>query len=251
MIVVTGPGRSGTSVLARLYRELGFDPGGRLEPTVSAGFEARDIVWMNLTLADELGVSIRERRGGPVLTRLGAALRFTDGRVAEPLRRPFVAALDVLRYQRVSPDLMRWDRLAEVVERRGEQLRAMSKDRPVLKDPRFCWTLRAWLAAGVPVEALVLTVRPLDAMADSRVRAGMYTKRARDWGKHNYCYGLGLLLTAAAEYRVPTTTLRFPDFLERPDLLYRSLPLPEPRSEEEFLRAFAAVCDPRLVHDSR
>lgn len=251
MIVVTGPGRSGTSFLAALYKELGFDPGGRYEPAVTAGLEAGDVVRTNLALAEELGTSIRERRGGRVLAALGTVVRKSEGRVPPWLRRPFVSAVDVLRYRKVTPDLMRWDSLPAVVERHGEELRALAKQRTVVKDPRFCWTLRAWLASDAPVEALVLTIRPLDAMADSRVRVRMYSTRARDWGKHNYCYGLGLVLTAAAEYRVPVVPLRFPDFLEDPDELHRVLPLPEPRSAEEFKRAFAAVYAPDLVHDGR
>jgi len=251
VIVITGPGRSGTSFLARLYRELGFDPGGRWEPAVTAGLEAGDVVQMNLALAEELGVSIRERRGGRMLKFLGTAVRRGEGRVPAGLRRPFASAVDVLRYRKVGPDLMRWEAIAGVVERHGEELRALAKQRTVVKDPRFCWTLRAWLGSGVPVEALVLTFRPLDAMADSRVRVRMYSTRARDWGKHNYCYGLGLVLTAAAEHRVPVVPLRFPDFLDRPDELYQALPFPEPRSWEEFSRAFASVYDPGLVHDGR
>ena len=251
MIVITGPGRSGTSFLARLYRELGFDPGGRWEPAVTAGLEAGDVVQMNLALAEELGVSIRERRGGRVLGFLGTVVRRSDGRLPPRLRRPLAAAVDALRYRKVGPDLMRWDAVAGVAERHGEELRALAKQRTVVKDPRFCWTLRAWLGADAPIEALVLTIRPLDAMADSRVRVRMYSTRARDWGKHNYCYGLGLVLTAAAEYRVPVVTLRFPDFLDDAEELYRTLPLPEERSWAEFSRAFAAVYDPGLVHDSR
>ena len=251
MIVVTGPGRSGTSMLATLYRELGFDPGGAWNPQVSAGMEEGQVAWMNLHMAEELGVSIRERRGGRTLRAAGAIVRKSHGRVPGGLRRRLASMVDSMRYARVSPDLMRWDVIAEVAERHGDELRALAKDKLVLKDPRFMWTLRAWLAAGVPVEAVVLTVRPLDAMADSRVRAGMYTPRARAWGKHNYCYGLGLLLTAAAEHRLPLVTLRFPDFLEKPEELHRMLPMPEPRSWEEFRRAFDAVYDPGLVHDRR
>ena len=251
MIVVTGPGRSGTSLLAALYKELGFDPGGRFEPAVSAGLEAMDVAMTNLRLAEELGTSIRERRGGRTLQFLGALVRKARNRGPRLLRRPFIDAVDRMRYRRTAPDLMRWDSLPGVVQRHGEELRRLARDRPVVKDPRFCWTLRAWLAAGAPVEAVVLTVRPLEAMADGRLRARMYSTRARHWAVHNYCYGLGLLMTAAAEHRVPVVTLRFPDFLDDPDALYGALPWPGPVTRQDFDRAFAATYDPTLVHDSR
>jgi len=251
VIVVTGPGRSGTSFLATLYRELGFEPGGRFEPAVHAGLEHRAVVTLNLEVARALGVSIRERRGGRVLEVLGHAVRASEGRVPPAIRRPIADAVDALRYRRATPDLMDWNSLDRVVERYGPQMRALARDIVVVKDPRFCWTLRAWLAAGVPIEAVVFTFRPLDAMADSRVRVGMYSQRARDWARHNYCYGIGLLLTAVAEHRLPLSMLRYPDFLRDPADLYATLPWPEPRTWEEFQRAFSTVFDPSLVHDDR
>ncbi len=251
MIVVTGPGRSGTSFLAALYRELGFDPGGRWESHIRAGLEHRDVVALNLIVGRALGVSVDLRRGGSVLKGLGALEHVSDGRVSPELREPFIAVVDALRYRHATPDLMDWNAVDRVARRYGEAMRTLAKDRSVVKDPRFCWTLGAWLAAHVPVEAVVLAIRPLDAMTDSRVEAGMYSPRARDWARHNYCYGLGLLMTTAVEYRVALTTLRFPDFLDQPDALYDVLPLPEPRTRQEFLHAFASVFDPALVHDNR
>ena len=251
MIVITGPGRSGTSFLAALYRELGFDPGGRWESDVRAGLEHRDVVALNLIVGRALGVSVDLRRGGGVLKGLGALEHVSDGRVSPGLREPFTAVVDALRYHRATPDLMDWSAVDRVARRYGEAMRNLAKDRSVVKDPRFCWTLGAWLAGDVPVEAVVLAIRPLDAMTDSRVQAGMYTPRARDWARHNYCYGLGLLMTTATQYRVPLTTVRFPDFLEQPEALYDMLPLPAPRTRAEFLDAFAAVFDPAAVHDNR
>jgi hypothetical protein len=251
VIVVTGPGRSGTSFLAALYRELGFDPGGRWESHVRAGLEHRDVVALNLIVGRALGVSVDLRRGGTVLKGLGALENVSDGRVSPGLREPFTAVVDALRYHHDRPDLMDWSSLSRVAGRYGEAMRTLARDRSVVKDPRFCWTLGAWLASDVPVEAVVLAIRPLDAMTDSRVQAGMYTPRARDWARHNYCYGLGLVMTTAVQYRLPLTTLRFPDFLEQPDTLYDMLPLPEPRTRQEFHDAFAAVFDPALVHDTR
>ena len=37
MIVITGPGRGGTSLIASLYRELGFDQGGEWFDDTNAG----------------------------------------------------------------------------------------------------------------------------------------------------------------------------------------------------------------------
>jgi hypothetical protein len=251
VIVVTGPGRSGTSFLARLYAELGFDPGGRWEPAVNAGFEDKEIVETNLQLAKEMGVSIRERRGGRTLQALGTAVHLSEGRVSSKLRRPVARAVDALRYSRQTPDLMHWDSVEAVARRHGENLRSLAKVRQVAKDPRFSFTLRAWLASGAEIDSVVFTIRPLDAMADSRVRVRMYSDRARDWARHNYCYGIGLLWTAAAEYRLPMSVLRYPDFLSEPEALYAQLPMPEPRSAEDFHRAFGAAYDPSLVHDDR
>ena len=139
----------------------------------------------------------------------------SDGRVSPRFRDPF-AVVDASRYRRATPDLMDWSALERVARRYGEAMRNLAKDRSVVKDPRFCWTLGAWLAGDVPVEAVVLAIRPLEAMADSRVKAGMYSPRARDWARHNYCYGLGLLMTTATQYRLPLTTLRFPTSSSNP-----------------------------------
>ena len=111
-----------------------------------------------------------------------------------------------------------------MAERYGAKLRSMASSRQVVKDPRFCFTLRAWMASGAAIEAVVFTIRPLDAMADSRVRVGMYRQRARDWARHNYAYGTGLLLTATAEYRLPVSMLRYPDFLDDPRCALRIAP---------------------------
>lgn len=251
MIVVTGPGRSGTSLLARLYRELGFDPGGWFQTEVSAGLEHREVWALNTKVARALGVSAAERRGGHLLRAAGYVLRRSDGHLSPALRDPIVKAVDAMRYVRSSPDLMAFERLEPVARRFGEQMRALAKEQAVVKDPQFCFTLGAWLEAGAPVEAVVFAVRPLEAMVESRVRAGMFSDRARTWARHNYLYGVGLLLTAAAQHRVPVCTLRYPDFADEPECLYKRLPLPESRSWEEFRRAFDSVFDPSLVHDRR
>ena len=133
----------------------------------------------------------------------------------------------------------------------GETLRMLAAETQVVKDPRFCWTLQTWLASGASIGAVVLALRPLDAMVESRVRAGMIPEQARTWAKSNFAYGIGLAMAAAVEYRVPIEILRFPDFLDQPRDLYERLPLPEERSWEEFHAAFVKVHDASLVHDRR
>lgn len=251
MIVVTGTGRSGTSLVAHLYRELGFDPGGWWMSEVNAGLEHHDVWQLNTALARAIGVSPGERRGSRIVDAVGTAVRRSEGHVSPRVRGPFVRVVDAARYRRDRPDLIRWERLPAVAMQYAEDLRGAADAHVVAKDPQFCFTLGAWLAAGAKVDAVVLTIRSLDAVVESRMRAGMFSGRARSWAMHNYSYGIGLLMAATTEHRVPMETLRFPDFLDDPEALYRVLPLPEPRSEAEFERAFASVRDPSLVHDGR
>jgi hypothetical protein len=63
MIIITGPGRAGTTFLAMLYRELGFDPGGRWNPLFNAGMEAREFRQLNSQLNETLGTVGEPRRG--------------------------------------------------------------------------------------------------------------------------------------------------------------------------------------------
>jgi hypothetical protein len=248
VIVITGPGRSGTSFLATLYRELGFDPGGRWNLPGNAGGEATRFIQINRKLSASLGTALAERRGGKSLQTLD---RLNAQRVPDPARKHVDSVLTNLRYRGNSLDLLDWDKLDAVVAEYGDTLRRISAQTQVVKDPRFCWTLQAWLASGVSISALVLALRPLEAMAESRVRAGMIPEEGRTWAKNHFAYGIGLLMSAATEYRVPVVVVRFPDFLDDPRDLYERLPFPEERTWEDFDAAFARSHDASLVHDRR
>jgi hypothetical protein len=249
VIVITGPGRSGTSLLAMLYREMGFDPGGGWKPDVHAGLEATRFAQVNDELATALGTVASPRRGprrGRSLDRLRA---LGNRRLPESASTRVNSVLGSVRYR--SQDLMDWPNFDLVVSEFGERLRTLAATAQVVKDPRFCWTLRAWLASGAPISAVVLALRPLDAMVESRVHAGMIPDEGRTWAKDNFAYGIGLVMSAVVEYRVPFEVLRFPDFLDDPRDLYERLPLPQPRTWEAFHDAFVSVCDSSLVHDRR
>lgn len=55
MLIITGPGRSGTSVLALFCRRMGFEPGGAWHESVDAGLEDEQIVRMNDAMLSEIG----------------------------------------------------------------------------------------------------------------------------------------------------------------------------------------------------
>ena len=251
MIVITGPGRSGTTFLAMLYRELGFDPGGRWNAPVNAGMEAKRFSEINNELSAALGTVGAPRQGPRSMRSLNRVSAFSAGHLPAPVHARVDGVLGSLRYHRKTADLMDWSRLDAVVDQYGASMRELAASTPVVKDPRFCWTLHAWLASGASIDSVVLAIRPLDAMAESRVRAGMIPDRARSWAMNNFAYGIGLAMAATAEYRVPVEVLRFPDFLEQSRALYDRLPLPEERSWSEFSAAFAKLHDVSLVHDVR
>lgn len=52
MLVITGTGRSGTSVVAEICRRCGFDPGGHWDESVNAGREDRAVVKINRAIYD-------------------------------------------------------------------------------------------------------------------------------------------------------------------------------------------------------
>ena len=251
MIVITGPGRSGTTFLALLYRELGFDPKGEWNPNRNAGLEAKIFSQANMELASALGTVATPRRG-PRSSRILVHLRkrstkwlpaSVGGRVNVVLGR--------LMFRRSTLDLVDWSRLDAVVAEHGERLKALAQRTEVVKDPQFCWTLQAWLASGASISAVVLALRPLESMVESRIRARMIPEEGGEWAKNNFAYGIGLAMAAVSEYRVPVTILRFPDFLDGPRELYACLPLPEDRTWDEFRNAFDRVHDATLVHDRR
>jgi hypothetical protein len=251
VIVITGPGRSGTSFLALLYRELGFDPGGTWMAHTNAGLESGPYARVNTEMASDLGTVVAPRRGTRSFRSLERLGRVSERRLPPRIGPRVSVALTSLRYRRNMLDLMDWTKLDSVVARYGERLQSLSRETEVVKDPRFCWTLQAWLAAGASISAVVLALRPLDAMVESRVRAGMIPEESGTWAKNNFAYGIGLVTAAVSEYRVPLAVLRFPDFLNDPLDLHRRLPLPEERSWDEFHAAFVKVHDASLVHDRR
>jgi hypothetical protein len=259
VIIVTGPGRSGTSLVASIYNQLGFDPGGPWREPENAGFEESDFVRANERLLCALGTTVAMGRRAPRGrwglhgARIDALLRPPDEDAARRPPGPLGRLVDWTRYRRLPLDVIDWSKLPRVVDHEGPALLRLCGGASVVKDPRFCWTLPVWLEAGCAVKSVVMCLRDLDAVVDSRSKAfgHMVLEHGRSWAKNDFAYGIGLVMASATAHRVPVVVLRFPDLLDDPSDLYARLPLPEHRSWEEFSAAFEKVRDRGLVHDGR
>jgi hypothetical protein len=142
---------------------------------------------------------------------------------------------------------MDWARFDETVDRHRARLLSLASDRPVVKDPRFSWTLPVWAAAGVPIEQVVVCLRDLSAMEASREAAG------HSWFngvalRNSLVYAVGLTMTTVHEHALPHAVLRFPDFLEQPADLHRRLVFPGGVEQDEIAEALTRLRRPELVH---
>jgi hypothetical protein len=258
MIIVTGPGRSGTSFVAALYKELGFDPGGEWVAEANAGLEDHDVMRINGLICHELGITVlndrvsseRELRKNPgflgrepdpsgLFDRARRSLKAGARELGRRLIRDEIAEIG----------LARWALFPAVVEKYGLEMRTLAAGRRVVKNPFFSWTLSAWAAAGVPIEHVLICVRQTDAMVASRQKAGMVAFANAGAGKNSFVYGIGMCIAAAHDYRIPYNIVQFPDFIANPDALYESMRFPEPVTREAFGAVFARIRRDDLVHN--
>lgn len=253
VIIITGPGRSGTSFLATLVNELGFDVGGDWYERLAAGGEAPGPVRANESLIRELGVLDLWRAQG-IGDRTAVQRRFARaGKILpKPLGEAGRAAFHRLR--KLKPDGfssgIRWDSVQEIADRQGGRLREIASQHAIVKDPRFCWTLPVWLAAGVIPEHVLVSVRDVAAMVASRERAErtfLYSNGARN----AIVYSLGLCLATLYDAGIEHSVVRFPDFLSNAPALHAAMRFPKEVGREEFVTAFDSVRRDEAVHDWR
>jgi hypothetical protein len=226
VIVVTGPGRSGTSALARIYQELGFDPGGRWIPDTRAGLEHGEFWRLNNRLMTGVQASM-----------LHPPRKFIPTPENPNPKRP---------KSRVR--LIDWDRFDAVVSEYRDTMLRLSRETPFVKDPRFMWTLPMWIAAGAQLDHVVITVRAMDDMVASRHAAG-HSEFDRVELRNSLTYGLGVITAAVHEHDVSHSVIRFPDFLHDMQQLYDALVFPEPVDFERFRKVAEQVIDHSQVHD--
>jgi hypothetical protein len=279
VIIITGVGRSGTSLVARIYAELGLDPGGRWDPAINAGLEDPEIVRINRAIMLELGVGLptdpdlAERSlttledggleagdiaapGSGMLDRPAVKLltRPVPGPLRRAVRRRGERAMAALRsrwrggLRRGMSGALEPGVVAAAAERHGAVLRDLARDRKLVKDPRFAWTLDVWMAAGAEIEYVLVCTRDIDAVVDSRVAAGHYEPARREDAKAALERGLRLCLDALHTHGLPHSVVRFPEVVRGSDALFAAMPLPQDVTRERFDAAFERVVDPDLVH---
>jgi hypothetical protein len=257
VIIVTGPGRSGTSVLAQLYQQLGFDPGGRWHPSVNAGFEHREFWNLNNELA--VGVGATMLKPQPPVARPPKPPPPTGyRRIARGVKRRAVRALSPPPEPVPVPTtskpnvngrvrMIDWSLIPAVVDEHGKEMVRLAEKTPFVKDPRFIWTLPIWLAAGAEIEHVTITTRAMEDMVASRHAAGQSNFNAIEL-RNTLTYGLGIVSATVYESGLSHSFIRFPDFLHDIDGLYAELKFPSPVDPAVFRETATKLFDPDQVH---
>lgn len=255
MIIITGPGRSGTSVIAQVYARAGIDPGGVWEPSVRAGMEDPEIYALNRKILDALGLStLGVKRPAPRIDdlRIPHRAKTRVKRLIKPhLRSRVRSAFESAIWNRSkSLSLLDWARIPELAQAYGTELREAASGRLVCKDPQFCWTLPVWLSAGAEIDHVVITHRRLDDMLESRRAAGHLHFRKYSDARNAMIYAFGNAVSVVTDSAVPHTVLRFPDFLGTPERLASTLPLPDERLRPALRRSLTDVVDAGMTSSS-
>lgn len=254
MIVITGPGRSGTSLIAAAYHAAGVECGGEWSGSISAGYEDPDVVQLNRAIAGAMGGSLLgDVRQAPRLDQLpfsGITSRLKST-LPENQRYALKRRYEHLPWNRHRHlALPRWERLDQIVARFGPDMRQLAT-RPVAKDPQFCLTLPAWLRSGGKIDHVVLTTRNIGHSLQSRTAAHHLAYSDPDDGRNSLIYAVGLALVTLWDSEVPYTLLRFPEFVEQPDQVAATLPLPDEALRNTLQKSLRALSDPNMVRAGR
>jgi hypothetical protein len=211
MIIVTGCGRSGTSAVARILHTSGLSVG-------------RDLIEADAGNAEGY---FEER---PVIA-LNEHILLAAG-LHEPFANPSRA--DVLAASAPYGDEMR-------------QLAAAAT--PAWKDPRFCWTLEAWLDALPQAPRIIVCLRsPSEVVASTLAYYGQAGDAPASAIEHTWRSEYERLLEVIDEYRLNAISIEFGElhrdppaavkglerFLDRPlgvsgvraDLRHHAVPIP-------------------------
>jgi hypothetical protein len=180
MIIIAGCGRSGTSAVARMLHDSGICVGRDLIPPDEGNAEGYYEERAVVQLNDE------------IVQTAGLGAFFTN-----PSREAILACALPLA------DRMR-DLAAEAT--------------PAWKDPRFCWTLEAWLDAFESPPRVVVCLRnPSEVIASAMRYYGMVDDEGSRAIAHIWRTENERLLEIIEAYKLAATSVVYDDVLEHPE----------------------------------
>lgn len=233
MIVIAGTGRSGTSFLAKLYAELGFNIAGKDEwwERSNAGVESLEVNNLLIEIMSDLAILTGGSRLFRLAVTFGKRLVHDIPRL-DRLRRDFLGDRILLH------DM---DRFEQIVEKHRPRILEFANQYDVIKAPGFCRTLSVWAAAGAKIDVVLVALRKIDDVITSMEKAKFLRYKDRNMAYNHYAHLLGYLYSAIADYNLNAINVRFPDFLDSPEALYQRLPFPSPIAQDAFLSTFHKV----------
>jgi hypothetical protein len=172
MIIVTGSGRSGTSAVARLLHDAGISVGHDLIEADESNAEGYFEERSVIVINDH----ILEDAG---------------------MRDWFTAA-------------SRDDLLKAAVEQERDMRMMIRAATPAWKDPRFCWTLEAWMELMYTKPRLVVCLRsPSEVVASTLKYYGQVSEEAVRHVEHRWLSEYGRLLEIVDEFGLEATSIEF------------------------------------------
>jgi hypothetical protein len=179
LIIISGSGRSGTSAVARMIHESGLSVG-------------RDLIEADESNAEGY---FEER----------AVIELNDRILRDAGMDAWFAVASR-------------EQLLAVGRAYGDEMRALAADAtPAWKDPRFCWTLEAWMEVLPSRPRLVVCLRsPAEVVASTLRYYGQVSREARRHVEHRWQSEYNRLLEIIDEFALEAITVEFGDLYRRP-----------------------------------
>ena len=184
MIIITGTGRSGTSLLAKILKDLGFDIHGGWDEEINAGLEDSRVVSLNMKMLADLGCS--------------------DPALGWDSFRPKKGFLIKKIYQGTINDL--------------------NSSLVAAKDPRFSITLPIWLKNGAKIDQVIVSLRPLEEVYQSKIKyRPRFSSKPRSWWLKHLQWQVGFLMKTISDYNIPSLIVNYPADYKYPRRLAKKM----------------------------
>lgn len=250
MVIITGLGRSGTSVLAQICTKLGVAVGGEWNASINAGLEDTQVARLNDDIMTFLGRKSANLDHGqsqlPQWLRGHSATTWLLKHLGRRSRHYLKQA-----YWKAQGGVQLGDLDSDTISRAAERFRDEVLAIPfqgVVKDPRFLLTLPVWICAEANIERIIVTTRSLDPVIASRSEASHLATSQRAPVISELLHDLGCCMHFANIYRIPSSILVFPNFLNQPQSISNALGLNDPEDVLAVQQALEEVYNPAKVH---